>query len=161
MLKKQQTIYNFFLKFVLISLLLLKPSLAEILKPSTEIEPEKVIKIQLTALMENDNPYIDRGIVQTWEFAHPNNRKMTGPLENFKNMIKTDSYSMLLDHSNHEISEVYMSNKVATFEVTVMDREKKYYKFKWQVEKYNGEGVLKDCWLTSAVSQPMPIGSSI
>ncbi len=161
MLKKQQTIYNFFLKFVLISLLLLKPSLAEILKPSTEIEPEKVIKIQLTALMENDNPYIDRGIVQTWEFAHPNNRKMTGPLESFKNMIKTDSYSMLLDHSNHEISEVYMSDKVATFEVTVMDSEKKYYKFKWQVEKYNGEGALKDCWLTSAVSQPIPVGSSI
>ena len=161
MLKKQQTIYNFFLKFVLIFLLLLKPSLADILKPSTEIEPEKVIKIQLTALMENDNPYIDRGIVQTWEFAHPNNRKMTGPLENFKNMIKTDSYSMLLDHSNHKISEVYMSDKVATFEVTVMDSEKKYYKFKWQVEKYNGEGNLKDCWLTSAVSQPMPIGSSI
>ena len=161
MLKKQQTIYNFFLKFFLIFLLLIKPSLADILKPSTEIEPEKVIKIQLTALMENDNPYKDRGIVQTWEFAHPNNRKMTGPLERFKNMIKTDSYSMLLDHSNHEISEVYMSNKVATFEVTVMDREKKYYKFKWQVEKYNGEGVLKDCWLTSAVSQPMPIGSSI
>ena len=110
-------------------MLLLKPSLADILKPSTEIEPEKVIKIQLTALMENDNPYIDSGIVQTWEFAHPNNQKMTGPLENFKNMIKTDSYSMLLDHSNHEISEVYMSDKVATFEVTVMDSEKKYYKF--------------------------------
>ena len=161
MLKKQQIIYNFFLKFVLIFLLLLKPSLADILKPSTEIEPEKVIKIQLTALMENDNPYIDRGIVQTWEFAHPNNRKMTGPLENFKNMIKTDSYSMLLDHSNHKISEVYMSDKVATFEVTVMDSEKKYYKFKWQVEKYNEEGALKDCWLTSAVSQPIPVGSSI
>ena len=161
MLKKQQTIYNFFLKFFLIFLLLLKPSFADILKPSTEIEPEKVIKIQLTALMENDNPYIDSGIVQTWEFAHPNNRKMTGPLERFKNMIKADSYSMLLNHSNHEISEVYMSNKVATFEVTVMDLEKKYYKFKWQVEKYNGEGTLKDCWLTSAVSQPMPIGSSI
>ncbi len=161
MLKKQQTIYNFFLKFVLIFLLLLKPSLADILKPSTEIEPEKVIKIQLTALMKNDIPYKDRGIIQTWEFAHPNNQKMTGPLERFKNMIKADSYSMLLNHSNHEILKVYMSNKVATFEVTVMDLEKKYYKFKWQVEKYNGEGVLKDCWLTSAVSQPIPVGSSI
>tara|TARA_B100000029_G_scaffold76614_1_gene68408 strand:+ start:288 stop:773 length:486 start_codon:yes stop_codon:yes gene_type:complete len=161
MLKKQHTIYNFFLKFVLIFLLLLKPSLADILKPNTEIEPEKVIKIQLTALMKNDNPYKDRGIIQTWEFAHPNNQKMTGPLERFKDMIKTDSYSMLLNHSNHEISEVYMSNKVATFEVTVMDLEKKYYKFKWQVEKYSGEGALKDCWLTSAVSQPIPVGSSI
>ena len=161
MLKKQQIIYNFFLKFILIFLILLKPSLADIQKPSTEIEPERVIKIQLSALMKNDNPYKDRGIIQTWEFAHPDNQKMTGPLERFKNMIKTDSYSMLLNHSNHEISEVYMSNKVATFEVIVMDREKKYYKFKWQVEKYNGEGELKDCWLTSAVSQPIPVGSSI
>ena len=161
MLKKQQIIYNFLLKFILIFLLLLKPSLADILKPSIKIKPKQVIKIQLSALMENDNPYIDRGIVQTWEFAHPNNRKMTGPLESFKNMIKTDSYSMLINHSNHEILEVYMSSKIATFEVTVLDNEKKYYKFKWQVEKYDREGQLKDCWLTTAVSRPISLGSSI
>ena len=161
MLKKQLINYNFFLKIILIFFLFLRPSLADIIKPNLNIEPQQVIKIQLSALMKNDTPYKDRGIIQTWEFAHPDNQKMTGPLERFKNMIKTDSYSMLLNHSNHEISEVYMSNKVATFEVIVMDREKKYYKFKWQVEKYNGEGVLKDCWLTSAVSQPMPLGSSI
>tara|TARA_B100001758_G_C18153666_1_gene475396 strand:- start:255 stop:743 length:489 start_codon:yes stop_codon:yes gene_type:complete len=161
MLKKQLINYNFFLKIILIFFLFLRPSLADIIKPNLNIEPQQVIKIQLSALMKNDTPYKDRGIIQTWEFAHPDNQKMTGPLERFKNMIKTDSYSMLLNHSNHEISEVYMSNKVATFEVIVMDREKKYYKFKWQVEKYNGEGVLKDCWLTSAVSQPIPVGSSI
>ena len=86
---------------------------------------------------------------------------MTGPLERFKDMIKADSYSMLLNHSNHEILEVYMSNKIATFEVTVLDNEKKYYKFKWQVEKYNAEGFLKDCWLTTSVSQPISLGSSI
>ena len=161
MLKKQLINYNFFLKIILIFFLFLRPSLADIIKPNLNIEPHQVIKIQLSALMKNDNPYKDKGIIQTWEFAHPDNQKMTGPLERFKNMIKTDSYSMLLNHSSHEISEVYMSNKVATFEVIVMDREKKYYKFKWQVEKYNGEGVLKDCWLTSAVSQPIPVGSSI
>ena len=54
-----------------------------------------------------------------------------------------------------------MSSKIATFEVTVLDGEKKYYKFKWQVEKYNKDGPLKDCWLTTAVSQPIPLGSSI
>jgi len=161
MLKKHQINYNFYLKIVLIFLLFLKPSLAEILKPSSEIKPEQVIKIQLSALMKNDNLYKDRGIIQTWQFAHPNNQKMTGPLERFKKMIKNDSYSMLLNHSDHEILEVYLSNKVATFEVTILDKEKKYYKFKWQVEKYNIEGALKDCWLTTAVSQPMPLGSSI
>ena len=161
MLKKQLINYNFFLKIILIFFLFLRPSLADIIKPNLNIEPQQVIKIQLSALMKNDNPYKDRGIIQTWEFAHPDNQKMTGPLERFKNMIKTDSYSMLLDHSNHEISEVYMSDKVATFEVTVMDSEKKYYKFKWQVEKYTTEGSLKNCWLTTAVSQPIPLGSSV
>ena len=68
---------------------------------------------------------------------------------------------MLLNHSNHEVLEVYMSNKVSTFEVTVLDNEKKYFKFKWQVEKYDREGELNDCWLTTAVSQPILVGSSI
>ena len=103
----------------------------------------------------------DRGIEQTWEFAHPNNQKITGPIERFKYMMKSDSYSMLLNHTSHEIEEVYLSKEVATFEVTVLDKEKKYYKFKWQVEKYKGESALNDCWLTTAVSQPISMGSSI
>ena len=152
---------KFFIKLFLLSILIIKASLADIQKPRTNIEPEQVILIQLSALMKNDNPYKDRGIIQTWEFAHPNNQKVTGPLERFKNMIKTDSYSMLINHKDHEITEVYKSEEMATFEVMVLDKEKKYYKFKWQVEKYKIEGPLKDCWLTTAVSQPMPMGSSI
>ena len=49
----------------------------------------------------------------------------------------------------------------ALFEVTVLDRDKVYYKFKWAVEKYIKEGPLKDCWLTTMVSAPMPLGSSV
>ena len=161
MLKKQLLNYKFYLKIIIFLLLFLTASFADIIKPNADIDPSKVIKIQLTALMKNDLPYIDRGISQTWEFAHPNNQKSTGPLERFKNMMKTDSYSMLLNHSSHEILEVFMSNTIATFEVTVLDKEKKYYKFKWQVEKYKGESALNDCWLTTAVSQPISVGSSI
>jgi len=161
MLRILQTNCNFFLKIIVLFFILAKSSSAEILKPSIDIDPKKVIKIQLTALMQNDFPYKDRGITQTWEFAHPNNQKVTGPIERFKNMMKTDSYSMLLNHEDHEIMEVYMSKDVATFQVTVLDVKKKYYRFKWQVEKYNIEGTLKDCWLTTAVSQPIPLGSSV
>ena len=111
--------------------------------------------------MKNDEPNIDNGIKQTWEFAHPNNQNNTGPLENFKTMLKGKSYSMLLNHSEHQVVEMYLSENIATYEVTVLDVEKKYYKFKWQVEKYNKDGPLKDCWLTTAVSQPIAMGSSI
>jgi len=161
MLNKQLINYNFIFKIIFIFLLLCSVSFADIIKPSKNIEPNEVIKIQLSALMNNDLPNKDNGIIQTWEFAHPNNQEVTGPIEKFKNMLKTDSYSMLLNHTTHEVLEVYKSSKVATFEVTVLDKEKKYYKFKWQVEKYSREGSLKDCWLTTAVSQPIPLGSSV
>ena len=68
---------------------------------------------------------------------------------------------MLIDHANHEIKEIYRNDELAIFEVTVMDNEKKYFKFKWQVEKYLNDGPLENCWLTTVVSQPLPLGKSI
>ena len=134
---------------------------AELIKPSSNIEPYKVVKIQLTSLMKNNYPNKDSGIEQTWEFAHPNNQKYTGPLEKFKIMLKGESYKMLLNHLDHKIVAVQVGNGFADYEVTVLDVEKKYYKFNWRVEKYQFDGDLKNCWLTTMVSQPIPLGSSI
>jgi len=134
---------------------------AEILKPSIEINPVQVVKIQLNGLMKNDSPYKDKGIEQTWEFAHPNNKKFTGPLNKFKEMIKGESYKMLIDHENHEVKEIFLNNEIAVFEVVIMDTDKKYFKFKWQVEKYLNNGPLENCWLTTVVSPPVPLGASI
>ena len=134
---------------------------AEIIKPSTNIKPSQVIKIQLKSLMKNDAPYIDQGIEQTWEFAHPNNQKFTGPLSRFKEMIKGESYKMLLNHKDHKINQVFSDENKVIFEVIVMDSEKKYYMFKWQVEKYLKSGPLQNCWLTTMVSAPISLGSSI
>ena len=133
---------------------------SETIKPSISIKPDKVIKIQLQGLMKNDNPYIDKGIEQTWEFAHPTNQKFTGPLTRFKQMIKGESYSMLINHISHEIVEIYNDNKKAVYEVTILDSGKKYFKFRWQVEKFLDKGPLENCWLTTVVSQPIPLGSS-
>ena len=134
---------------------------AELIKPNSNIEPYKVVKIQLSSLMKNNYPNKDDGIKQTWEFAHPNNQRVTGPLDRFKIMLKGDSYKMLLNHLEHKIVAVKIINGVADYEVTVLDIEKKYYKFNWRVEKYILDGELKDCWLTTMVSQPIPLGSSI
>ena len=134
---------------------------AELIKPNKNIESYKVVKIQLTSLMKNNYPDEDSGIKQTWEFAHPNNQRVTGPLDRFKIMLKGDSYKMLLNHLEHKIVAVKMTDGIADYEVTVLDIEKKYYKFNWRVEKYILDGELKDCWLTTMVSQPIPLGSSI
>ena len=141
--------------------LLLSSSNAEILKPNSDIKPSEVVKIQLSGLQKNDLNYKDSGIEQTWNFAHPNNKKVTGPLPNFKRMIKGDSYQMMLNHLSHTITELGSTDKWAQFEVIILDKNKIYHKFNWQVEKYTEEGVLKDCWLTTMVSNPIPLGSSI
>ena len=148
-------------KVLVISSLFLSVSIAEILKPSNDIKPSVVVKIQLNGLQKNDLNFKDSGIEQTWNFAHPNNKKVTGPLPNFKRMIKGDSYQMMLDHLSHSITELGSTNKWAQFEVIILDKDKIYHKFNWQVEKYTLDGVLKDCWLTTMVSNPIPLGSSI
>tara|TARA_B110000196_G_C21082142_1_gene633029 strand:- start:30 stop:524 length:495 start_codon:yes stop_codon:yes gene_type:complete len=134
---------------------------ADLIKPNNSIEPYQVIKIQLRSLKQNDNPIKDNGIEQTWEFAHPDNQKNTGPLERFKVMIRGKSYGVLLNHLDHKVVEINSSNLRALFEVTVLDKDKTYYKFNWTVEKYTVEGPLKGCWLTTMVSAPKPLGSSI
>ena len=157
MLKKLPLIFS----IVTIIFLNISHSNADLKSPNNLILPAEVIKIQLVGLMDNDKDFKDSGIEQTWNFAHPNNKKNTGPLPNFKMMIKGNSYQMLIDHLNHTIRELGSSDKWAQFEVIILDKNKIYHKFNWQVEKYTMDGPLKDCWLTTMVSNPISLGSSI
>jgi hypothetical protein len=134
---------------------------ADLLIPNNSILPAEVVKIQLVALKNNDKKFEDSGIEQTWNFAHPNNKKNTGPLPNFKMMIKGNSYRMLLNHISHTITELGSSDNWVQFEVVILDKDKIYHKFNWQVEKFTLEGPLQDCWLTTVVTNPIPLGSSI
>ena len=134
---------------------------ADLIKPNNAIEAYQVVKIQLRSLKQNDNPSKDSGIEQTWEFAHPNNQKNTGPFDRFKTMIKGKSYGVLINHLDHKIVEVKSNDLFALFEVTVLDQNKIYYKFNWQVEKYTKEGPLESCWLTTIVSSSVLLRSSI
>ena len=157
MLKKLHLTFSVVLFFFL-NISLLK---ADLLIPNNSILPAEVVKIQLVALMDNDKKFEDSGIEQTWNFAHPNNKKNTGPLPNFKMMIKGNSYQMLINHISHTVTELGSSDNWAQFEVVILDKEKIYHKFNWQVEKFTLEGPLQGCWLTTVVSSPIPLGSSI
>ena len=158
-----KTLKKLLLTFSITFLYLLNTTVlkADLINPNSSIKPREVVKIQLTGLMNNNEKFKDSGIEQTWNFAHPENKKNTGPLPNFKQMIKGRSYQMLIDHISHTITQVGSGDKWAQFEVIILDQEKIYHKFNWQVEKYIEDGDLKDCWLTTMVSNPIPLGSSI
>ena len=148
-------------KFLIFFFISISISKAELLKPNSQINPSEVVKIQLKSLQKNNDGFEDSGIEQTWNFAHPNNKKATGPLEKFKRMIKGNNYKMMINHLSHTITQVRGGDSWAQFEVIISDKEKIYHKFNWQVEKYTGDGPLKNCWLTTMVSSPEPLGSSI
>ena len=134
--------------------------LAELLKPTPAINPEEVVKIQLSSLMNNNEPYLNAGIEQTWEFAHPSNRAFTGPIQRFTKMMYAPSYAVMLDHKKHDIIEVKLDKNIAYFFIELTSIDGKIFGFKWTLEKVKEEGGFKDCWMTTAVSTPMPLSTS-
>ena len=134
--------------------------LAELLKPTPEINPQEVVKIQLSSLMNNNEPYLNAGIEQTWEFAHPSNRAFTGPIQRFTQMMYAPSYAVMLDHKKHDIIEVKLDKNIAYFFIELTSIDGKMFGFKWTLEKVKEEGGFKDCWMTTAVSTPMPLSTS-
>ena len=78
----------------LLILILLNTSVYdELTEPNKRLEPYDVVKIQLEALKNNNKD--DNGIKQTWLFAHPDNKKITGPKERFRIMIYGQQYKSL------------------------------------------------------------------
>lgn len=149
-----------FIAITIISLLFNFSVLANLIKPNPRIKPEEVIKIQLEALKKNNSPYEDAGISQTWEFAHPQNRQYTGPLSNFTLMMKSDSYALMLEHTNHNIIFVSTNNNIANYFVELTDKIGNKFGFTWTVKKVLTDGDYKDCWMTSGVSSPLPLAKS-
>ena len=149
------------LKFILFFLLLTNISNADLLKPNTTLKPMDVLTIQLNSLKNNNIPYKDAGIEQTWVFAHPNNKKATGPLEKFKKMIYSDSYKILISHENNKSIVLKKSQNKLIYKVYVLSKDKKKYYYIWKIEKVNQQGKFKDCWMTTAVSEPIYLGETI
>ena len=134
---------------------------ADLIKPNSNLKPFDVLMIQLNSLKNNNNPYKDAGIEQTWEFAHPINKTATGPLERFKQMIYSDSYKILISHENNKIIILKETPNKFVYKVYVLSKDKKKYYYIWQMEKIEREGKLKDCWMTTGVSEPIYLGKII
>ena len=148
-------------KLIIFFFLFTNTSYADLIKPNSNLKPFDVLMIQLNSLKNNNNPYKDAGIEQAWEFAHPNNKISTGPLERFKKMIYSDSYKILISHENNKTIILRETFNKLVYKVYVLSKDKKKYYYIWQIEKVEREGILKNCWMTSAVSEPIYLGEVI
>lgn len=128
-------------------------------EPSPELSPEQVVRIQLEALADNDDPSQDAGIEQVWAFAHPNNREMTGPLERFTRMIKGRNYRTLINHRSYALQRVALTDAVAVYAVRVLAADGSFYGFSWHLR--TAEISAGEVWMTTIVSPAEDTGEQI
>ncbi len=134
---------------------------AELLRPDPALSPAEVVETQLSALQSNDSPQVDAGIAQTWAFAHPDNKRMTGPLARFAQMIK----SAPVPHADRPPLPMRSRRSRApttevVFAVTVTGEIGEVVIYQWQVGKV-ADGEDAGAWMTTAVSPPIPAGNAI
>ena len=133
---------------------------ADIIKPAKNLTAYDVIKIQLNALKENNKPNKNSGIKQTWEFAHPENKKITGPYEKFQKMLLGDQYKVLINHESHKIKLIMNSNNKYIYNVELISSDKNMYFYEWYLEKSTINNCIS-CWFTTTVSPPIKKGNII
>ena len=133
---------------------------ADIINPAKNLTAYDVIKIQLNALKKNNIPNKNFGIKQTWIFAHPENKKITGPYERFKKMLLGDQYKFLLNHESHKIKSIMNSKNKYIYNVELISSDKKMYFYEWHLEKSTIKN-CNNCWFTTIVSSPTNKGNII
>jgi hypothetical protein len=133
---------------------------ADIIQPAKNLTAYDVVKIQLTALKNNNKLSKNGGIKQTWIFAHPENKKFTGPYEKFEKMILSNQYKILLNHTSHKINLIINSEEKYIYNIELITKKKKIYFYEWHLEKSTTEK-CDGCWFTTIVSPPLNIGDAI
>ena len=125
--------------------------------PNDIFSSVEVVELQMNSLQTNSK-INNSGIYQCWLFAHPENKKYTGPYNNFKRMISDTSYKILLNSTKFKISLLYKNQKMAKYSVDVDAFDNRRYNLNWVLERAKLDQNCKNCWMTTSVTQPQFIG---
>ena len=128
-----------------------KPGQTELPQPTMGQLPGDVVRIVIEALAHNDKPYTDAGIATTFAFASPANKVNTGPVQKFTQMVRTSAYRIMIDHLEHEFSEVILMGSVAYQMVRIRSVKGDEAFFAFRLSQQAG-GRFDGMWMTDAVS---------
>jgi Domain of unknown function (DUF4864) len=121
------------------------------LVPRPELSPEEVVQYQVAALQQNDEPKTDAGIERAFRFASPSNKRVTGPLENFVQIVKSPAYSPLLNSRSSAIVGSELKDVQAKIAVKIVAVDGRQLTYVFILSKQN-EGEFHDCWMTDGVA---------
>lgn len=120
------------------------------LRPRPAYPPEEVVRIQIEALGDNDRPHPDAGIEIAFRFASPANKKATGPLRRFIEMVRNPAYRPLLNHREARYGKLKQEGNGASQTVILKSRDGGWVGYLFQLSRQT-EAPFKDCWMTDSV----------
>ncbi len=132
-------------------------SLAE--EPHPDLSPQDVVRIQLEAMQNNDDPTPDSGIRQAYVFASPSNKEETGPIERFIPLVKGPQYRPMLNFEDYSLGPPDRTSETTVLQpvlIETTDGRRVLYLF---LLSRQTEAPYEDCWMTDGVvpmDQPAP-----
>ena len=107
----------------------------------------------------SDNP--EKAIDIIWDFAHEDNKEITGPKERFAQMLVSEPYNSIVDLKEYSYEITYENDTNVHYEVKVLAKTNNYFVVTWVFEKADCPGLEQQCWLTIAVTAPEYFQSGI
>ena len=146
----------FIITLITVMTIYIKKATSDVL-PNDLFSSIEVVELQMSSLQTNTKNN-NSGIYQCWLFAHPENKKYTGPFNNFKRMISDTSYKILLNSNKFKVKLLKENKNTATYSVNVDAYDNRRYNLTWVLEKASISQDCKNCWMTTSVTQPQFIG---
>ena len=94
---------------------------SRVIFPNPELAPEEVVRLQLAGLSDAQPDGV--GILQCFCLASPGNRVVTGPLERFGQMVRSEPYECMTRPRAVLIGSAQHGHDVARLLVTIIDEQ--------------------------------------
>jgi len=122
----------------------------ELPQPRVGLEPGEVVEIVINALAENDHPFPDAGIAITFNFASPDNKEHTGPLERFSGLVKGPVFGDMVNHRDSTLSKIVVDGSKAVRVVRIVGENNEIFYFAFRLG-LQLDGDYAGMWLTEGV----------
>ena len=94
-----------------------------------------------------------------WDYAHEDNKEITGPKERFAMMLASEPYDSIIDLKDYSYETIFESEENILYEIKVLAQNNNYFVITWVLQKTLCDE--KPCWRTIGVSQPEYFDSGI
>ncbi|WP_169727979.1 DUF4864 domain-containing protein [Adhaeribacter aquaticus] len=121
--------------------------------PSPDLSADEVIQLVIESLQQNDAA--DIGIEVAFNFASPGNKLATGPLNNFKQLVREPLFQPMLNFCTYKCSELITDGERAQQIIVVQEEDGTDAGFLFSLSKQD-DAPYRECWMTDSVTRVKP-----